>query len=248
MSTQLWWYVARSTGYVAWALVSASVISGLLLATRITHGRPRPAWTLDLHRFLGGAAVAFSALHVAGLVADTYVSFGWADVLVPWASRWKPGAVALGVVGLYLLAAVEISSLLMRRLPKRAWRAIHLLSYLLFWSATFHLLAAGTDADNPVSRVAVVLVIVAVVFLSLVRILSGRGRAGARRRRPLSDRSPTAPAMGPSALRRRGVDEAPWSQGAGGGDRTEEVVGATASRRGGTRPRRSHDRHPTTAR
>jgi len=174
VNSQFWWYMARATGYVAWGLVTASVISGLLFSTRLSNGRPKPAWILDLHRFLAGTAVSFTGLHVVGLVADSYVHFGVADVLLPYASSWKPGAVALGVVALYLLAAVEISSLLMRRLPRGLWRGIHLTSYLLFWLATFHLLTAGSDAANPISRSAAAFVVSTVVFLTLVRALTGR--------------------------------------------------------------------------
>ena len=186
MSEQISWYVARATGYVAWALVATSVISGLLLSTRLTKGHVTPAWMLDLHRFLAGAAVAFTGLHLGGLVADNYVHFGVADLLVPFASSWKSGAVALGIAAFYLLAAIEISSLYMRRLPRRVWHIIHLTSYVLFWSATFHLLTAGTDAANPVSRVVAALTMALVVFLTLVRALSGRGN-----RREPSARTPS---------------------------------------------------------
>jgi DMSO/TMAO reductase YedYZ heme-binding membrane subunit len=181
MSPQLWWYIARATGIVAWALLAASVIWGLLLSTRLARGRPTPAWLLDLHRFLGGSAVAFTALHLAGLVADNYVDFGLADLLVPYASGWKPGPVALGVVSLYLLTAVEATSLAMQHIPRRVWRTVHLTSYVLFWSATFHFILAGTDAPHPLARVAIDIVAAAVVFLTLVRILSPRGRARADR-------------------------------------------------------------------
>lgn len=182
MNPQGWWYLARATGYVAWAMVTASVVSGLLLSARLTNGRPTPGWILDLHRFLAGTAVAFTALHLVGLIADSYVHFGVADLLIPYASGWQPGAVALGVVAMYLLTAVEISSLLMRRLPRRAWRSIHYGSYVAFWLSTFHLVTAGTDASHPLSKVAVAFVIATVVFLTLVRALGAR--RGARRQRP----------------------------------------------------------------
>jgi predicted ferric reductase len=175
MSSQLWWYVARATGYTAWVLTSTSVISGLLLSTRLARRRLAPAWVLDLHRFLGGAALTFTALHLAGLVADDHVHFGPVEALVPFGSPWRPAPVALGVVALYLLAAVEATSLLMRHLPRRLWRSVHLSSYVLFWLATFHLLTAGSDAANPLSQLAVALVIGIVVFLSLVRVLARRG-------------------------------------------------------------------------
>ena len=180
MSPQIWWYVARATGIVAWALLSASVIWGLLLSTRVAGGRPRPAWLLDLHRFLGGTAVVAALLHIGGLVADTYVHFGLADLTVPFASSWKPAPVALGIVSADLLAAVELTSLAMRRLPRRLWRGVHMTSYVLFWSATFHFLLAGTDATNALARGGIDLVAVTVVFLTLVRSLSPRGSRRAR--------------------------------------------------------------------
>lgn len=192
MSPQIWWYLARATGYVAWALLTTSVISGLLLGTRLTKGRPTPAWILDLHRFLAGTAVVFTGLHLAGLVADDYVHFDLADLLVPFASSWRTGAVALGVIALYLLVAVEVSSLYMRRLPKRVWRRIHLGSYLAFWFATFHLVTAGADAGHPLSRVITAVVIAVVVFLTLVRSLSGRGRGRRLRTPEAAETSPAA--------------------------------------------------------
>lgn len=74
---------------------------------------------------------------------------------------------------MYLLVAVEATSLFMRRLPHRVGRAIHLTGCVVFSFATFHLPTAGT-ATNPVSRVATTLVIAVIVFLTLVSALSGR--------------------------------------------------------------------------
>ena len=91
---------------------------------------------LGVHRFLGALAVVFVLVHVLAIVADNYTSFGLADVLVPFASAWKPIPVALGIVGIYILVAVEITSLLQRHLPRTVWRQIHLASYGLFAFAT----------------------------------------------------------------------------------------------------------------
>jgi hypothetical protein len=124
MNQQLWWYVARSGGIVAWALLGASVLWGLALSTKVLHGKPRPNWILDLHRFLGGLALIFTGVHVVALVLDSYVHFGLTEILVPLASAWHPVAVAWGVIGLYLLLAVELTSLA-KRISKRTWRMTH---------------------------------------------------------------------------------------------------------------------------
>jgi DMSO/TMAO reductase YedYZ heme-binding membrane subunit len=171
VNEHLWWYVARASGLLSWVLLTAAVLWGLALSGRLSR-KPRPAWVLDLHRFLGGLSVVFVAIHLAALVADSYTHFGPSQLLVPLASTWRPGPVAWGVVAFYVMLAVEITSLLMRRLPRRIWRAVHLTSYLLFVTATVHLLAAGTDAGNPVVQWTVLAATFAVVNLTVIRAFS----------------------------------------------------------------------------
>lgn len=174
MSEQLWWYVARSGGIVALALTGLSVIWGLLYSAKVLQGRPTPKWTLDLHRFLGGAAVTFTGIHVLALVLDDYVHFGWAEILVPFASDWQPGAVAWGVVTTYLLAAVQLTSLFMKRIPRRWWKRIHLTSYALFWTGLIHGITAGTDAGNPLYVFGSAAAILGVTGLTVYRVLTQR--------------------------------------------------------------------------
>ena len=180
MNAQTTWYVARSAGIVAWALAAAGVIWGLALSTRALGNRPRPAWLFDLHRFLGGAAVIFTAIHVLAILADTYVHFSVVNVLVPLTGTWHPVAVAWGIVAFYLLLAVELTSLARSRIPKRLWRRIHVASFALFAGSTIHAVAAGTDARSLPFLSAVTVVCATVVSLTAVRIVqSVRGRPAA---------------------------------------------------------------------
>lgn len=185
MNEKLWWYIARSSGIVAWALVAAAVVWGLLLTTRLLGGTPAPKWLLDLHRYLGGSALVFTAIHLVGLVADSYSHFGPADLLVPFANAWKPLPVALGVVAMYLLIAVEVTSLAMRRMPRRWWRWVHLSSFGVFWLATIHGVTAGTDGTNPVLWMSYLLIGGLVVFLTLVRVLADKRGASRRPAAPV---------------------------------------------------------------
>ena len=176
MKSQLWWYTARSGGIVAWALLTASVVWGLVLSTKPFGKRPRPSWVLDLHRFLGGAAVVFTAIHIVSILLDSFVNLGLVDILVPLASGWHPVAVAWGIVALYLLIAVEVTSLVRKRLSKQAWRATHYASFPLFVLATTHALSAGTDRAAFLLRYGAVLSIVSVVLLTAVRVAGTRDR------------------------------------------------------------------------
>ena len=175
-----WWYLSRASGIVAWSLLAASVLWGLLLSTRVFDRKPGPKWLTDLHRFLGGTAVVFVAIHVGTIVSDTYVHFGAADVLVPLATKWHPVAVAWGVVAMWVLLAVEISSLAMRRLPRRVWHAIHLSSYALFVSATVHALAAGPDTRKQLFELVLSAVLAVLILLTMVRVATRKGKRPAR--------------------------------------------------------------------
>lgn len=185
MNEQLWWYVARSTGLVAWGVLTLSVLWGLVLSTRLLGKQARPAWLLDLHRYLGGLATVFTALHLVGLVADSYVRFGITELLVPMASAWKPGPVAWGIAAMYLLVAVEVTSLAKKRLPMKVWRKAHLLSFPLWLAATAHFALAGTDTANRLVQWTLVIAVVTTLFTVVVRVLS-----------PKPDRRPREPRRG----------------------------------------------------
>jgi predicted ferric reductase len=181
ISGSLPWFVARASGLVAWGLLAATVVWGLLMTSKVLRRRVKNAWLLDLHRWLGGLALAFTGVHVLAILSDTYVHFGLASVLVPLASRWHPLAVAWGVASLYLLAAVELTSLARRHLAHRLWRRVHVLSFPLFVSSTLHGLTAGTDARRPMILITAALTAVAVAILATLRLQVRAERGRARR-------------------------------------------------------------------
>lgn len=148
MNPQLWWYIARAAGIIAWLLITASVLWGILLSTQLFPSHRRPAWLLDLHRGLGALSVLFLLTHVGALIADNYIHFDIIDIVVPFASDWKTWQVALGVFAFWGLIIVEVTSLAMKHLPRRVWRGIHFSSYLTFLLTSFHGTFAGTDATN----------------------------------------------------------------------------------------------------
>jgi methionine sulfoxide reductase heme-binding subunit len=182
MNPQFWWYVARASGIVAWLFLTASVIWGVILSTKAFPERRRPAWLLDLHRWLGGLTVSFVAIHLVALVADNYTHFDLGDLTIPFASDWKPGAVALGVVAAWLLAAVELTSLAIRRLPRHVWRSIHVMSYAVFWLTSLHAALAGTDRRLGLYQVTAAASILAVAWALLYRLTTRRVN---NRRRPV---------------------------------------------------------------
>jgi peptidoglycan/LPS O-acetylase OafA/YrhL len=137
------------------------------------------------HRYLGGLAPLRRRAH-GPIILDSYTHFGLSDVLVPFASQWHPLAVAWGVVAMYVLLAVEITSLARRSLPNRVWRRVHMLAFPLWLFSTVHFVTAGTDATTTIALVAMIGASAGVCALSAVRIEERiwhtRSRAGEDRR------------------------------------------------------------------
>ncbi|MEC3982701.1 ferric reductase-like transmembrane domain-containing protein [Amycolatopsis sp. H20-H5] len=132
------WYVSRATGLVALVLFTATMVLGTLTSGRVQS----PAWArfavAELHRNLSLLSVAFLTVHIATAVLDSYVSLRWVDVVVPFVSSYQPFWLGLGTLALDVLLAVLITSLLRTRMPLRAWRAVHWLSYLCWPIAVVH--------------------------------------------------------------------------------------------------------------
>jgi methionine sulfoxide reductase heme-binding subunit len=172
MNPHLWWYLSRSAGIVAWVMLTGSVLWGIVLASDLFPNWRRGAWLLAMHRWLAALTFVFIGAHVVTLLFDTYAKLGVHDVLVPFASSWRPTALAVGILGLYLLVAVQLTALAMKHVSKRWWRDVHILSYAVFWGVSIHAALAGTDASKPLYVVTSVVALSAVVFATSYRALS----------------------------------------------------------------------------
>ena len=145
--TALTWYLARASGVVAYILLTAVVVVGVGLAGKVRVTWPRFA-VVDVHRFGSILVGVFIAVHATTLALDSYLPFSVSQVVVPFASRYRPLPTALGVVAMELLVAVAITNLLRTRLPYRTWRRAHYATLLVWLAATVHGLTAGSDRGS----------------------------------------------------------------------------------------------------
>ncbi|MGI9595622.1 MAG: hypothetical protein ACR2QK_05660, partial [Acidimicrobiales bacterium] len=174
MSDQVFWYVTRSAALISWLAASLSLLIGLTTSSRFLGRRPTIPWLVDLHRHLAAMAVTFLGIHMLSLWLDGFVQFRWAELLIPWYAT-VPGltrtSMALGVIAAWLLAAVQISSLLKDRMPENVWRTIHLLSFGTLGAGTLHAIQAGSDADNPLVLAVGMSVLTAIMLATVVRAI-----------------------------------------------------------------------------
>ena len=142
------WILARASGLTAYALLTASVLAGLVLKSRPFKAL-KPAAVTDTHRFLALLGLGAIVLHGLTLLLDRTVHLTPAALLVPGASSYRPVPVGIGVLAAELMLVVYGSFALRRRIGTRNWRRLHWATYAIFAAATVHGLAAGTDSGQP---------------------------------------------------------------------------------------------------
>jgi len=176
--TSWWWYLTRSTGIVAAVLSVASLVWGLFFSARNTGQRKKANWWLALHNWLGGLTLTFIGVHMVVSLLDTEAGLHLVDLFVPsgevgWEIGW-------GVIATWLFALVVLPSIarIRRRLPRKAWHAVHLLSIPAVVLTGLHSFQAGSDAASVwFTRILAVMVGVAVYPVSIRLIGLAQRRA-----------------------------------------------------------------------
>jgi predicted ferric reductase len=148
-SVQLWWYVTRASGIVAYLLLWFSMVLGLAVTSKFLDQLLDRMFTYDFHQFISLLSIAFVVLHVAVLLLDRYLPYTIWQILVPFISPYRPFWVGVGVIGFYLTLLVTITFYIRNRIGTRAFRIIHVLSLVGYLGATLHGIYAGTDSPLP---------------------------------------------------------------------------------------------------
>jgi hypothetical protein len=137
MSSTTFWYATRASGIMALVLLTATMVLGLVTTNR-ARARGWPGFAQqELHRRISMLSMVFLGIHVLTSVLDTYVSIGWAAVVVPFISPYSPFWIGLGTISLDLMVAVFITSIL------------HWLAYVCWPIALAHTFGMGTDSGEP---------------------------------------------------------------------------------------------------
>lgn len=141
----LLWIIARSSGLMAVALLSAVIALGILSSADFGPRRWSRFVTNGLHRRLAYLACAMLGLHILAIVADSYVTVNLIDVVVPFSSSYERIAVGLGALAFDAMVVLVATSLARRYLPFSMWQVVHVAAYAIWPLAILHGLLAGTD-------------------------------------------------------------------------------------------------------
>jgi hypothetical protein len=142
------WTLARASGITCYGLLTLLVGLGLLLAhPNLRGGRilGRVA-RIRLHASLAVFTLAFLLLHVVVLATDPWAHVGWAGVLLPLASHYRPVPVTLGVLAAWSGLVSGLTAAYAGRWLGSAWWAAHRVASLAFLLAWAHGLSSGSDS------------------------------------------------------------------------------------------------------
>ena len=165
------WYVTRAAGVSAYVLLALVVDLGIVSSLARQLGE-RVSWIVDeAHQFIALLAAAFVALHLGVLLFDPFITFSLANLLVPFGEPYQPLGISLGVLGLYALLIVLVSSWLRRFTSRSFWRGLHYASFAVFVLVTLHGLLSGSDAGLGWMRSIYFAASASMLFLTAMRLV-----------------------------------------------------------------------------
>jgi Ferric reductase like transmembrane component len=126
----------------------------------------------ELHNFITLLALIFTVIHVLAVWIDPFTSFGWNEVLIPFASHYRPLWMALGIVALYLGLAIGLSTWIRPLISYTWWRRLHVLTLVIYALVTVHGIATGSDTQTLWSMLIYAASVALVGGLLLSRLLS----------------------------------------------------------------------------
>lgn len=173
-----YWYLARSSAFVAYGLLWLSMVFGLLMTSKLARAWPGGPAAFDLHQHTSLLGLAFALFHGLILLGDRYIQATLAQVLLPFAySGFAPLWVGLGQLALYGLALVGLSFYVKDRIGRRMWRMLHFVSFAVFALALAHGIWSGSDSGSPWAAAIYWASGGGVLFLTVYRVLATGIRA-----------------------------------------------------------------------
>ncbi len=179
------WYLIRSAGITSYILLTASVLWGLALSSRVVKDWSPGVVSMLMHSTLSWLAVVIGLGHGLLLLVDQYFQYNVADVFIPFVGPYRPLAVGLGTLTFWIGLAVAVSFAIRNRLPRNAWKKIHYTSYIGFLLATAHGILAGSDASHLGVQLLFLISVVLVVVMTAYR-LGRRGETSHRAERSMA--------------------------------------------------------------
>jgi methionine sulfoxide reductase heme-binding subunit len=193
-----WWLASRASGLVALALITASVVLGLLAAGKVMRGPGIARRLTGAHEEVALAGLVAIAVHMITLLGDRWLDPGVKGILVPFTLDHEPVFTGLGVIAAYMAALLGLSFYVRRQIGARVWRKLHRLTIVVYVFALVHVIGAGTDAGTTWLQVGLAATAGPVALLFALRMYESRQRPESPAQRPAAPRLAPQPTSQPA--------------------------------------------------
>jgi methionine sulfoxide reductase heme-binding subunit len=166
------WIILRAAGIGAYLMLFSSVAFGLVATSAPFGKRIAKQSAILIHQFMSTVGLVLLGVHIGGLLLDRYIHFGPTQVLVPGTSSYRPVAVAIGILGMYSMILVAVSSWFRRHYSAKIWRALHMAAVPAFVLSLLHGVFTGADSARPWMYLIYVTTATIVIFLLVLRGLT----------------------------------------------------------------------------
>src|ERR1700722_930844 len=134
---------SAAAGGISLLLLTISVAAGVLISRRRDLPRALRYPSRKLHEYASLLALGFLALHIVLAISGRFSRIPWLAAVIPFAAGPDRLWLGLGAVAGDLLIAVVLTSVLRRRVGRRAWRLVHWSAYACWPAAEVHSLGLG---------------------------------------------------------------------------------------------------------
>lgn len=176
------WYIIRGAGFAAFALMFLLMISGIGHVTGLTYRFIEPIKAWAIHKAMAFALVAAILIHVIFLLFDHYVNFSIVQLFVPFLNHYSNGTtlfglhlnslgVGFGVIAMYLVFIIVLSSLGYIDTKKGLWKFLHYFSYIAVYLVFIHALYNGSDLKYGTFRAFFILMMVIMTLAVIGRLM-----------------------------------------------------------------------------
>ncbi len=141
------WNLIRVSGFLSYFLLTISLAFGFLQS--FSSLRSKKADFLLIHQTSGWFGLLVILFHMMMLFFDHYVHYPIKSIMVPFISENEPFFSGLGTISFYLfLIIIGSSDFFMRKLGKRVWKRLHILSIPAWILMVIHGVSIGTDSSE----------------------------------------------------------------------------------------------------
>jgi predicted ferric reductase len=145
------WYISRAAGLMGFIFLWLTIFLGLSIRNPILKKIIQPVYSFNFHCFIAAMSVFWALIHGTSFLFHGNFSLKLSEIFIPFYSKTalvNTNYLALGIMALYMLVIMTVTSYLRSHLKHWLWRVLHFFNPLAFLFVVVHGYMIGTDMKN----------------------------------------------------------------------------------------------------